>query len=97
MGFNDRIDYELEAYNEYLESLLDKLDDPARGITKYVISNGEDALTENQMFVFKQKVKDEFMIDECPICADSVAWEEMSFTMEEGMCPHCYHQFNKDE
>ncbi|OQY32010.1 MAG: hypothetical protein B6241_12350 [Spirochaetaceae bacterium 4572_59] len=98
MGHNDRYDSEDRDKEEYLGSLLERLDSKAQGITKLVIDKGEDALSPKQKYVFQREVVDQYIITECKLCKDSVAWCEMAFTIESGgYCPHCDHLMNKDD
>lgn len=97
MGWNDNIDQDDEDFKDYLESLLDKLDDPAKGITKLVIDKGEDALSPKQRFYYERDVADVYFVDHCKICATPILWGEMEATVYNGgTCPLCEHRMSKD-
>src|SRR4051812_45412288 len=90
MGFNDRIDYELEAKKDFLRQLLRHLDEAALGVTKQVIAKGEDGLSQDQKSVFKRDVLDVFVTAKCKGCGCNVPWSEMYPAYQNGgYCAHC--------
>jgi hypothetical protein len=99
MGASRRIDEMEEAEkNDFLRQLIDMgdLDGIALGITKKVITEGEDALSERQKFVLKRDVLDEFVTAECRGCGSNVPWSEMySAYHNGGYCAYCAHKLYK--
>jgi hypothetical protein len=99
MGASRRIDEMEEAEkNDFLRQLIDMgdLDGIALGITKKVITEGEDALSEKQKFVFKRDVLDAFVTAECSGCGSNVPWSEMYRAYENGgYCAYCAHKLYK--
>jgi NAD-dependent SIR2 family protein deacetylase len=88
-----------DGFNDFLKELLDRgaLEGAAEGITKKVIADGEESLSEKQMHVFKTHVLGEFVTDECSRCGTDIPWSEMSAAYESGMCSWCEHMTNKDD
>lgn len=84
---------EPDPFTEFLRELvsLEDLENPAIGITKQVIEQGEDNLTPKQRFVFQRDVLDNYIQTECDLCGDEIPWEEMLFAiLETGVCSWCY-------
>lgn len=85
-------DPEYQSYRNYLQHLIDMehLDDAALGVTRQVLADGEDSLTDNQKHVFKKYVLDEYTVSNCKLCSNTIPWEEMyEAVTEDGMCSYC--------
>ena len=98
MGWNDRIDDD-EGYADFLQSLIDDsyLEGAAEGITKQVITKGEESLSDKQKYVFDKEVLGKY-VKECTRCGINIPWSEMSAALENGgFCNYCEHMMSKDD
>lgn len=93
-------DYEQSGYHDFLGQLVDggEIGDPAAaGITKKVIADGEQSLSDKQRYVFNTKVKNVFHRPVCSLCGESVEWdtayEEMGSS--EPKCSSCNYRYEK--
>jgi hypothetical protein len=92
---------EMEAKKEFLQKLVDNddLDEPARGITRQVIGQGEDSLSPKpkQSFVFKRDVIRVFA-KPCKGCGCDIPWEDKYEAYHEwdGFCFDCHDGMTKD-
>ena len=101
MGLAKRAMMEDDGFNGFLQELLDAecLEDPAAGITKKVIKDGVDSLSEKQCrYVFKTYVLWEYVTPECSRCGSDIPWCEMAAAYDNGgMCSWCWHMTQKDD
>jgi len=68
------------------------------GITKRVISDGIDSLSDRQMHVFTNNVIGEFVRVSCATCHSNIPWSEMSLAYDSGWnCGYCVHRLQKLE
>jgi hypothetical protein len=74
------------------------LEGAAEGITKKVIAEGDEALSEKQRYVFQTQVLNEYVTDECSRCGSNIPWSEMHAAYDNGgMCNWCEHMSSKDD
>lgn len=90
-----------EEYNDYLGFLrdlinYDDLNDKVEvGVTKKFISDGIEALSDKQKYVFK-RVAERFPQPKCGTCLQSIPWSEAyAFMHEGGHCSSCQHHYEK--
>lgn len=83
-------------FNGFLKQLINAgyLEDPALGITKFVIDNGYAEMTPKQNFVFQKEVIEGFVHEECEMCHQEIPWPEMFFAIDKGACAACASQIN---
>jgi hypothetical protein len=99
MGMDDQISTvnerktEMEAKKAFLEFLIknEDLNGDAFGITKQVITNGEDSLSPRQKFVFQRDVIRVFDRP-CEGCDCDIPWDEKydAYHDRDGFCFYCY-------
>lgn len=97
-GFNDRNDD--YGFSDFLQQIIDMnhLDDPSLGITKQVITKGEDSLSDKQKQIFEKHVLDFYTISECSRCGGDIPWVEMyDVATDHNMCNWCWHQSEKED
>ncbi|KIA90926.1 hypothetical protein OC25_23795 [Pedobacter kyungheensis] len=87
-------------FKEYLQQLvnLNALDDPALGISKFVLANDYDSLSKNQKFVFDKAIMEgTYYVDQCSRCGNDIPWSEMLFAEDNGnQCSWCSQVGRKD-
>jgi hypothetical protein len=91
------IEYDL---SEFLRELMEAgyLEGAAEGITKKVISEGEESLSPKQQFVFKRDVLDEYITPECKRMGCQIPWEEMLEAHDNGgLCSWCAKMASNDD
>ena len=89
-----------DGFKQFLEELLalDCLEDAALGITKKVVSDGIDSLSDKQMYVFSTHAIGEFVRANCSTCHSNIPWSEMSLAYDSGWnCGYCVHRLQKLE
>lgn len=93
-------DYEQSGYQDFLGQLIDGGDigdRAAEGITKKVIADGEQSLSDKQRFIFTSKVKNVFRRPVCSLCGEAVEWdiayEEMGSSQPR--CSSCNYRYEK--
>lgn len=89
-----------DGFEDFLRELIDgdHLEGAALGITKLVISKGEDSLSEKQKHVFRSQVMNEYVVDECKRCSNDIPWSEMMEAHDNGnLCGWCAHMSAKDD
>lgn len=92
---NDLEPFNDEACIDFLESLLDELDDSMHeGITKQVISKGYDSLSDKQKMVFKNYILKPVLV-KCGRCEEFL-WEEANYIHENGLCTYCQKMWDND-
>ncbi len=70
--------------------MLGDLVGAALGITKKVIEQGFDSLSEKQRIVFEQNVLAKYTISYCVRCSGYIPWLNMlDVVMNDGLCNHC--------
>ncbi|MCW8894437.1 hypothetical protein [Sulfurimonas sp.] len=80
---------------EYLESILDKIDDSAaKGIAKLAIDKGIDTLSEKQEYTLEEGISD-FLMYECPNCEEPISYEDMEIDIYNGKCSYCNNRWEK--
>jgi hypothetical protein len=87
-----------DSRDDFLQQLIDAgwLQGTALGITKKVIAEGEDVLSEDQKFVFHRYVLDVFVIRECSRMGCEIPWSEMLMAHENGgLCGYCQYMADK--
>ncbi len=79
------------TYYGFLEELVEAgyLEGAALGITKRVIHEGRDSLTENQDYVFERYVLGEYVRDKCNVCHQTIPWCEKFQAIQSGLCAAC--------
>lgn len=89
---------ERESFNDFLKQLVDgaHLDDPALGITKKLIAEGRESLSQKQDYIFRTYVLDEFVTEDCSFCGSDIPWSEMYEALDNGgYCGYCVHKMEK--
>lgn len=91
------VDNEFTAFLEELLS-LERIEGVAAGITKKVIAQGRDSLSQKQDYVFQKEVLDEYVYESCDVCCNSIPWSEMVDAYDNGgNCGRCEYLMNKDD
>lgn len=87
-----------EDFIPYLEELgSTKLieDEVAFGISKYIITNGAEGLSDKQWYVFLEKgLLVSNYVEQFERCAEEIPWSEMLGTVyinEDNLCGYCHH------
>jgi len=83
----------------FLQELLDLglLEKAAAGITKKVIAEGDDSLSEKQLYAFNTHVVDKFA-KKCSRCGINIPWSEMSAAYDNsGKCSWCWNLTEKND
>ncbi|WP_175416612.1 MULTISPECIES: hypothetical protein [Agrobacterium] len=93
-------DYERSGYDDFLRQLIDggDINDPAaEGITKKVIADGEESLTDKQRYVFNTKVKSVFRRPSCSLCEQPIEWDNAYEEMGslKAKCADCTYRYEK--
>lgn len=79
-------------FEDFLQQLIDggHLEGAALGITKQIISNGQDGLSDKQLYVFKTQVLEVYAEADCSRCGNEIPWSEKYFAIDEsGLCSWC--------
>jgi hypothetical protein len=88
-----------EAFRDFLQELVDHayLDNPELGITRKVIAEGVDSLSEKQQQIFEINVLRPHTVSKCKLCGDRVPWNEMyeAVSSWEGRCGYCEDKYQK--
>jgi hypothetical protein len=87
-------------FEDFLQQLVDggELEGAALGITKQVISNGEQSLSDKQSFIFQRDVIKKFAEDDCVRCGNEIPWSEKYFAIESGgLCSWCSKMEDNDK
>lgn len=92
-----------EDFTSYLEELISAgliEDEVALGISKYIITNGAERLSDKQWYVFLEKgLLTANYVEHCERCAEEIPWSEMLGTVyinENNLCSYCHHLESKD-
>lgn len=86
-----------EDFIGFLEELIssDRLETKEKGITKFYLDKGYDALSEKQRYVFDKMVENN-SVDECTRCGCPIPWCEMLAALDNGgLCNYCEHTQTK--
>ena len=86
------MDFDSYDMKSFLRELIDSgtLEGAASGITKQVISKGEESLSENQLFVFQSQVIEKFSNQPCSRCHVEIPWSEKFESIDNGgICSWC--------
>ena len=84
--------------DDFLQELVDGdyLEGAALGITKLLIDEGDDALSDKQKYVFKRAGLDVFVTSECKVHGSAIPWSEMMIAYENGgLCGYCQNTIDK--
>ena len=88
-----------DDFNSFLEGLIaiDCLEGSELGITKKVMNDGFDCLSEKQKYVFLNKAIIPNYIESCKRCSNEIPWCEMLDASYEGKgyCGYCSHMEQK--
>jgi hypothetical protein len=97
MDWRENLDNSL-LNQEALAYLVEhELEDPAAGITKRVMANGLDGLTEKQLHVFKKYVVDEWLTRKCKCGNHEVEGDELiGLWTNDGYCSRCADRMARD-
>lgn len=88
-----------DGFKAFLRDLvkLNRLESAELGITKQVITDGIESLSEKQRFVFHEGVMCVFAREECSRGGCPIPWSEMIDACDRmWMCGSCLHQYGKD-
>lgn len=93
MDINDLAITHHPAFTDFLEDVLDRLEHPtARGVTRAVIGQGVESLSDDQAWVFENHVLDPYTVEHCRGCYHDIPWNEMLFAVDfGGVCSWCYN------
>ncbi len=84
-----------EALNFLIEYELEKA---SAGITKQVMTDGLNSLSEKQLHVFKTYVVDEWLMRKCKCGNHDVEGHELiGLWMNDGYCSRCANRMAKDD
>jgi len=96
----DRKRYNEVDLNDFLHELIEghRLNDAKEvGITKLVIDQGFDSLSDKQKFVFENAIS-HLVYNECLRCGNDIPWCEMSAAEDNGkVCSWCQQLGSKDD
>ncbi|MGI2031404.1 hypothetical protein ACRQ1B_03325 [Rhizobium panacihumi] len=85
---------ERKSLNGYLEQLLngEEITGAAAGITKQVIADGEESLSQKQEFVFNRDVREPFLNLKCEQCGTSIPYDDAYEALHgDQLCSGCKH------
>jgi len=98
MDWRENFNYSLlneEALNFLIEF---ELEEAAAGITKKVLVDGLDGLSEKQLYVFKTYVVDRWLMRKCRCGDHDVEAHELIFLWEnDGYCARCANRMAKGD
>lgn len=88
-----------DDFNSFLEDLITIrcLEDAALGITKKVMTDSFDSLTDKQKSVFLKYAVIPNYTESCKRCSNDIPWCEMLYASYEGKgyCGYCSHMEEK--
>lgn len=88
-----------DGFSDFLMDIVNGADlrKPAMGITKKVISDGIDSLSEKQKYIFQSEVMDQYFIEaNCEQCCSNIPFSEMFEANDNGgLCGYCVHKNEK--
>lgn len=98
MDWREDFNYSL-LDEEALKFLIEfELEEAAAGITKKVLADGLDSLSEKQLHVFKTYVVDRWLTRKCRCGDHEVEGHELIFLWEnDGYCGRCANRMAKDD
>lgn len=75
------------GFDFFLKQLIDgdKLEDPALGIAKFVLANGQSELSAKQRAVFEMRIL-QIAPDKCVVCHSTIPWSERYQAMRTNAC-----------
>ena len=85
---------------EFVRELIarEMLDDPARGVAKLWLNEGEAVLSDKQRYVLEKYVFGPYVTERCTRCSGSIPWGEMLGAYDNGgLCGYCAHVMSKDD
>ena len=86
-----------EDFIGFLEELISsgRLETKEKGIMKFYLDKGYEALSEKQRYVFDKMVENN-SVDECTRCGCPIPWCEMLAALDNGgLCNYCEHTQEK--
>ncbi|OAE39610.1 hypothetical protein [Brucella intermedia] len=92
--------HEDKSFRNYLQELIDREiihGGSAEGITRQIIAQGHDSLSDKQKFVFERDVMSAHGLPVCEMCGESIAYENALYAIDEceGRCSSCQHSYDK--
>jgi hypothetical protein len=87
-----------QSRNNYLQQLIDGEDikGAAAGITKKVIADGEESLSQKQSYVFNEEVVKPFLYLKCEQCGTQIDFDDAYEALHGNMlCASC--QYDRDK
>lgn len=100
MGSYDHTEEEEDDNTDFLQELIDQghLSDVAAGVTRQVIGQGEESLSDKQKAVFEREVREPFLNHRCSRCDEMIPASELSGAMDNGwLCSWCSQVTGKDD
>ena len=93
----NRDDDDGEDRNAYLTDLLVQglLEGPALGITRLVIDQGFEVLSERQAAVFHRHVIRHHFHPDCPRCGTDLTWSNL--WRHERWCAYCHNLWHRND
>jgi hypothetical protein len=93
---------QIEGHFEKIEAIehLIKyyLEDPAAGIAKLVLVQGEEVLSDKQRHVYERHVLKEYFEIDCSRCHSPIPFGELIGAWEnDNLCSWCINQVSKDD
>lgn len=94
-------DEDYSYFKECLEKLikLGLFNEKIAGITKFVMAQGYEKLSQKQKYVFDENVIDRYFNRICSRCEEEIPWCEMPYIVEdeEKICGACQHILEKND
>lgn len=101
MGWNDHIDEEKQALNEFLKERIRHggMSNAAVGIAKLVKDKGSDSLSSKQNYIFEHEVLGRYANLRCRFCDSEIPIDEAIFAVEENkeLCLHCSRVLDEEK
>lgn len=94
MGAAKNKQLEDDGLSDFVQQLIDggHLEDAALGVAKLFVSQGIDALSEKQNYVFQKYIIEAHTTQTCERCGNSIPWVEMYEAIDNGgLCSWCDH------
>ncbi|MDK4735601.1 hypothetical protein [Rhizobium sp. CNPSo 3490] len=85
-------------YKAFLQQLIEGEDitGAAAGVTKKVITDGEESLVGGQIWTFDEHVKKPYLSPKCSQCGDHISWDQAYYALHGGgLCASCQHDKDK--
>ena len=99
MGYHkDKMIEDDDRGASFVRELIDggMLENPALGIAKLWLDQGDEALSDQQHHVLQKYAFGPYITEHCRRCSNSIPWSEMMAAYDNGgFCGRCQHQREK--